>query len=89
MLSRPGALLDFNFFSLRRASACQLVYGLVCHALRLGCVKSTDSTIPQSTWPCALHLASGVVLLPLCRCLPWWWPVGAREGGASGDVVFV
>ena len=41
-----------------------------------------------------LHPAYGVVLLPLCRCLPLWWPAGAREGGGcsclpSGDVVFV
>ena len=52
---------------------------MVYHALRLECVKSTDS-IPQSTWPCILHPTSGVVLSSLRRCLPWWWPADAREG---------
>ena len=40
---------------------------MVCHAMRLECVTSIDSTT-------LVHLAlrtSGVVLLPLCRCLPW------------------
>ena len=53
---------------------------MVCHALRLECVKSTDSTtsvhlaLRTSSSLCISYVAVG-------RCLHWWWPAGAREGG--------
>ena len=52
---------------------------MACHALH---VWSPHTPPPQTTWPCALHPAYGVVLWPLCRCISWWLPARARGGGS-------
>ena len=54
-----------------------------CHALRLQCVKSTDSitSVHLALRNSSSFLSSDVAVVSMSSLLPWWWPVGVREGG--------
>ena len=102
MLSRPGAVPDFNF--LKAASSSSTVKSDDRLASAVAALESevTSRDVQRASGKRPLfssceaiafavtgHLECAV-LLPvslfmvchaLRRCLPWWWPAGAREGG--------